>query len=641
MARRKQETAPPAYIPPALATRVDSVPTGSDWMHEPKIDGYRIQCHVRGDSAVLFSRKGLDWSTRFPGVVDAAIAVASGEHAVLDGEIVVPVEQGESPFQSLQAALSAGPVPHATYWVFDLLAVATADLRDLPLHERRARLAALLGRPATRAVIRMTPALTDRPESLLAKACQRGEEGVISKRLDAKYHAGRSRDWLKIKCGERDELVIIGFTEPEGSREHFGALLLASRPAAGAPLRYAGRVGSGFTDAMLTVLHDALRTIERATPCVVVPAPVARRAHWVEPRIVADVAFAEWTTDHLLRQATFLGIREDKDVSDVRKETADTVAGIRISHGDRVVYPELKLTKRQLAEYVERAASLMLPHVADRPISTMRCPDGAHGECFFQKHWPAARNMSVRTVRLAEAKAKEADYAVAYEAGDLVALLQMNVLEFHVWGSRAEQLESPDRVILDLDPGPGVSWRALRESAVRVRELLQGAGLASWVKLSGGKGVHVTVPLERRITWEQCAGFAKLVAHRLVADSPTTFVDVAAKDRRNRRIFVDWMRNSRGATAVAPWSMRARPNAPVAVPIEWSDLMDIDGPAVMTVPVVMDFLESNPADPWATMLTTRQRLTAKVLDALGDAAPALTARAPVARKQAASAARRA
>jgi len=633
MARRARGAQRPAHIAPALATRVDRVPTGSDWAHEPKIDGYRIQCHVHGESAVLFSRKGLDWSARFPGVTGAAIALLRGGRAVLDGEIVVPVEHGESPFQSLQAALSAGPVHHAIYWVFDLLAEGDADLRDLPLHERRARLATLVGRPSRRAVIRMTPLLRDRPEALLAKACQRGEEGVISKRRDATYPSGRSRDWLKIKCGARDELVVIGFTEPEGSREYFGALLLASRAAVGAPLRYAGRVGSGFSDATLKVLHDALRTIERETPCVLVPASVARRAHWVEPRIVADVAFTEWTTDHLLRQATFLGIRGDKEVSDVRKETADTVAGISISHGDRIVYPELELTKHQLAEYVERAASLMLPHVADRPISTMRCPDGAHGECFFQKHWPAARNISVRTIRLAEARAKEADYAVAHDASDLVALVQMNVLEFHVWGSRAKYLESPDRIILDLDPGPGISWRVLRESAVRVRELLQGAGLASWVKLSGGKGVHVTVPLERRITWEQCAGFAKLIAHRLVADSPTTFVDVAAKDRRNRRIFVDWMRNTRGATAVAPWSMRARKNAPVAVPIAWSDLMDIDGPAVMTVPVVMDFLTSRPVDPWATLLTSRQRLTAKVLDALGDSlpAPASAPRAAVAR----------
>jgi len=461
MARRARDATSPAHLPPALATRVDSVPTGRDWMHEPKIDGYRIQCHVHGDSAVLFSRKGLDWTTRFPGVADAATTLLRGGEAVLDGEIVVPVEDGQSPFQSLQAALREGPVHDAIYWVFDLLAEARSDLRNLPLHERRARLAALVGRPAKRAVIRMTPALTDRPESLLAKACQRGEEGVISKRVDAKYHAGRSRDWLKIKCGERDELVVIGFTEPEGSREHFGALLLASRSAAGAPLRYAGRVGSGFTDATLKVLHDALRTIERVTPCVAVPAPVARRAHWVEPRIVADVAFTEWTTDHRLRQATFLGIREDKEVSDVRKETADMVAGIRISHGDRIVYPELKLTKRQLAEYVERATPLMLPHVADRPLSTMRCPDGAHGECFFQKHWPAARNMSVRTIRLAEARAKESDYAVAHDAGDLVALVGLDEGEkqapqrHRVVGGRGGHGGAPEVVVGVVGGGSG------------------------------------------------------------------------------------------------------------------------------------------------------------------------------------------
>ncbi len=331
---------------------------------------------------------------------------------------------------------------------------------------------------------------------------------------------------------------------------------------------------------------------------------------------MADVAFAEWTVDRLLRQATFQGIRDDKESREVREETSDAVAGVRISHGERVVYPEVKLTKRGLAEYYEAVAPLMLPHVAARPLSTVRCPDGPQKACFFQKHWKATRGAAVRTVPIDEADGEGGDYAVAQTAADLVALVQWNVIEFHTWGSRTDALESPDRMVLDLDPGPGVGWKTLRQATVAVHDLLADAGLQSWVKLSGGKGVHITIPFDRRLTWQQLSDLSKLIAGRLVHDHPGTFVDVAAKAKRQRRIFVDWMRNSRGATAAAPWSVRARKQAPVAVPISWADLDAVDGPAVMTVPVVREFLASRPQDPWQSMLATRQRFTARVLDAL-------------------------
>ncbi len=605
-----------ALLAPALATRVDVVPTGREWLHEPKIDGYRIQCHVLGRSATLLSRNGLDYTHKFPGVAAAAVALLGGRRAVLDGEVVVPAAKGQSPFQSLQAALRAGVVHTAIFWAFDLLVDGRTSLQAMPLDERRARLQTLIGKTSRTSVVRMTPTLKGAPASLLAAACARGEEGIISKRRAAAYHAGRTRDWLKIKCGERDELVIIGYTEPEGSRTHFGALLLASRADPRAPLRYAGRVGTGFSDEVLADLFRRFRAIARLTPSVEVPRTATRGVHWVEPTLVADVAFAEWTADHLLRHATFQGIRDDKESREVRKETSDGVAGVSISHGERVVYPEIKLTKRGLAEYYEAVAPLMLPHVTARPLSTVRCPDGPQKACFFQKHWKATRGAPVRTVAIDEADGEGGDYAVAQTASDLVALVQWNVIEFHTWGSRTDALESPDRLILDLDPGPGVGWTALREAAVMVHDLLADVGLQSWVKLSGGKGVHVTVPLDRRLTWSQLSDLSKLIAGRLVHDHPTTFVDVAAKAKRPRRIFVDWMRNSRGATAAAPWSVRARKNAPVAVPIDWADLDAIDGPAVMTVPVVREFLASRPLDPWRTLLTTRQRMTARVLDAL-------------------------
>jgi len=641
-----------ALMPPALATRVEVVPPGGEWQHEPKIDGYRIQCHVHGETASLLSRNGLDYTRKFPRVADAAVALLRGRSAVLDGEVVVvTAEQGRSPFQSLQAALRHGAVENAVFWVFDLLQDGRTDLRALPLDVRRDRLKALIGLPGRDAVMRMTPSLSGKPDTLLGAACARGEEGIISKRRDAAYHAGRTHDWLKIKCGQRDEFVIVGYTEPEGSRTHFGALLLATRSTTGSPLRYAGRVGSGFTDRVLADLFRRLRHIERDTPAVDVPPTVTRGVHWVAPRLVADVAFAEWTSDALLRQATFQGLRDDKEVREVRKESSSTtgapssakrknlsrraisptarhaagtsatatdgpVAGVTISHGDRIVYPENRLTKRDLAEYYEAVAPLMLPHVTGRPLSTVRCPDGPRGVCFFQKHWKASRGARVRTVAIDEADGEGGHYAVVQDAHDLVALVQWNVIELHPWESRSDALEAPDQMILDLDPGPGIGWKTLREGAGQVRALLDAAGLQSWVKLSGGKGVHIAVPFERRITWQQLSDLARLIAGRLVHDHPTTFVDVAAKDRRTRRIFVDWMRNSRGATAVAPWSVRARKNAPVSVPLDWGDLERITGPDAMTVPVVREFLASRPVDPWSAMLTRRQRLTAKVLDAL-------------------------
>lgn len=687
-----------ALITPALATRVASVPSGPEWLHEPKIDGYRLQCHVTGRNAVLLSRTGLDYSARFPGVAAAALALANGRRLILDGEVVVPTAEGHSPFQSLQAALSSGVVTDATYWVFDLLAIDRRDLRRSSLEERRVALSALVGRSRKAAVIRITPPLTDAPESLLAAACDRGEEGVISKLKAAPYRPGRTRDWVKTKCGERDELVVIGFTEPEGTRTHFGALLLASRMTEGGALRYAGRVGTGFDGPTLAALHATLVRLERPTAAVSVPRSVSRNVHWVEPRLVADVAFAEWTVDRLVRQATFQGLRDDKEAGDVRRETSGApgatrrsvktrsvksavrnaaaeetaveklavkktavtktavkttapkktatrasagtkavgkdsttpsgrstvdakVAGVTITSGDRMVYPEIKLTKRGLAEFYEAAAPLILPHMGGRPLSTMRCPDGPQATCFYQKHWAATRGARVRVVRVPEADGDPADYAIANDVADIMALVQMNAIEFHMWGSRTDALESPDRLILDLDPGPGVSWTTLRESAVHVRDLLQRAGLESWVKLSGGKGVHVTVPMQRRLTWQQLTDLARLMAGRLVADSPTTFVDTASKEKRTRRIFIDWLRNSRGATAVAPWTVRARPNAPVSVPLSWAELSTVASGSTFTVPAARELIASRRDDPWVSMLASRQRLTESVIDALADSVP--------------------
>jgi len=604
-------------IPPALATRVDAVPTGDGWLHEPKLDGYRLQCHVDGGDVVLLTRNGLDWTERFAPICAAVRDLIGHRDVVLDGEVMAASTDGLSPFQSLQQALRDGTMDDATFWVFDLLREDATDLRRLSLDERRARLTRLfIDAPLTGAV-RMTEALTDDPASLLIAACRRGDEGVISKRRSAPYRGGRSRDWLKIKCGQRDEFVVIGYSDPEGSRAHFGALLLASRAAPGTPLRYAGRVGSGFSDGRLSALSATLATLARSAPAVPVPAGAARSVHWVDPVLVAEVAFAEWTVDHLLRQATFLGLREDKEAGDVRTEESTViVSDVSISSPSRHVWPERRITKHELADYHEVAAPMMLRHLAGRPLSTLRCPDGAHGTCFFQKHWPPARGPKVRGMPVAESDGTRQQYAVAATAGDLVTLVQMNVIEFHTWAARGDALERPDRMVLDLDPGPGIGWATTRDAAVVVRDVLAHAGLQSWVKLSGGKGIHVTIPFDRRLTWQQFSDFARLVAGRLVADHPTTFVDTASKEKRTRRIFIDWLRNARGATAIAPWSVRARKNAPVSTPLTWEALLGMRTLAPLTLREAREHLASSPEDPWAALLQCRQRLTSATVEAL-------------------------
>jgi len=621
----RRKAAAPVLVTPALATRVSHVPEGADWVHEPKLDGYRMQCQISGTRAVLLSRNGLDWSERFPNVKAAALGLRAADGTVLDGEVVAVARRGESPFQALQTALTQGAATNVIYWVFDLLASGGRDLRGLPLDERRAQLETLLNSVHRTSPIRLTKRCAGTPSSLLAKACARGEEGVISKRRDARYPTGRSQDWLKIKCGERDELVIIGFSPPAGSREHFGALLLAIHPLPGAPLRYAGRVGSGFSAASLEALVRLLEPIERDTPACTVPHDMTRGVRWVEPLLVAEVSFAEWTTDHLLRQATFLGLRQDKEAADVKKEmpagddtTGSAVQGVTISHGSRVVFKSVGVTKHDLAVYYEAVSSLMLPHITSRPLSTLRCPDGPGVACFFQKHWSASNAPHVKVMAVSEANGDSKEYAVARRAVDLIRLVQLNVIEFHPWASGGRSLELPDRLILDLDPGPGISWSVLRDSAVHVRDVLQGIGLRSWVKLSGGKGVHITLPLERRLDWNQFADFARILASRLVADNPGTFIDTAAKAARKRRIFVDWLRNVRGATAAAPWSVRARENAPVAVPLLWEELRSIDSASEMILPVVMEHLSAKPDDPWADMNATKQRVSSRVLASLAD-----------------------
>ena len=624
-------TARQAFIPPQLATLVETAPSGSTWIFEIKYDGYRLQALLRDGNARLLTRRGKDWTDRFPELARrlGALPIVS---ATFDGEVVVLDTSGRSRFSLLQQSLDAAHEQELTFFAFDLLYLDGEDLRDLPLVERRNRLERVLrkARATSRGPMRLGQQLHGAGPALLKTACRLGLEGIIGKRLDAAYTSGRGPAWVKVKCGHRQEFAVVGFTPPKGARVGIGSLLLAVNDKDG--LRYAGRVGSGMPDDVLHRLSARLARLRRSgTPLHVRPAGIPGTVQWTAPRLVVEVAFTEWTGDGLLRHPVFQGIREDKLVSEVRREepkltrttsrkpptgaTEATVAGVRISHPNRVIFPKSGITKLELAEHFKRVAAVMLPHVAARPLSLVRCPEGSSSQCFFQKHWTGTRPPSIDTVDILQSDGKKHPHVVIHDVEGLVTLVQWGVVEVHPWGSRADDPERPDRIIFDLDPGPGVSWNDVKEATRGLHGLLEGLGLDSWLKTSGGKGLHVVVPIARRQSWDEASGFAQAVAEHMQTEFPERFISKSRKTARKGLIFVDWLRNTRGATAVAPWSTRARATAGVSAPIPWSALGRVTAGDEFTLLTI----RAHPprSDPWRDMLSSRQGLSKAMLRALG------------------------
>jgi bifunctional non-homologous end joining protein LigD len=593
----------------------------------------------------LLTRSGKDWTHRFAGIA-RAVAALPVKQAYFDGEAVVLDESGISRFQLLQNALdsdgfsalsgsaSAAGSGAPGYVVFDLLHLDGRDLRALPLVERKEALgAALWGRGRRRAdarsVVRLSAHVVGGGAAFHAAACGKGLEGIVSKRAASRYVSARTRDWLKVKCGKSQEFAIVGWTDPQGARTGFGALLLGirdERPEAAGDgrLRFAGRVGTGFTDATLRDLRARMRGIERSDAPVFDPprGADARGVHWLEPRLVGQVRFAEWTQDGLLRHPSFEGLREDKPVKDVVREREKHVAGppaapagrpraagtstgkasregsprrsraaaaadagparasgeirvegVRVTHPERVLWPDRGLTKADLAAHYARVAQRMLPEVSGRPLSIVRCPEGTAGMCFFQKHATPGTPPEVKRISVKESDGRRAEYLMVDSREGLVGLAQIGALEVHVWGAREGDPDRPDRIVFDLDPAPGVAWGTVVDGLLEVRRRLAAAGLECWARSTGGKGLHAVVPLGRRAwDWDQVKAFAKELAESMAADAPDRYVSKASKAARTGKIFVDWLRNLRGATAIATWSPRARPGAPVAVPVPWATL---------------------------------------------------------------------
>ncbi len=621
---------PPARLRPELATLVEGPPTGDAWLHEIKYDGYRIVCHIEAGAVRLVSRNGKDWTARFPSVVEGVRALGL-DTAILDGEVVALRPDGSSDFQTLQNAIKDGADATLAYFVFDLPFAAGYDLRRTPLHQRKQALRALLEHAASGPTsVRYADHAQGSGADFLTEACRHRLEGLISKRADSAYASRRTRDWQKTKCGQRQEFVIGGFTEPRGSRQGFGSLVLGYRDDRG--LRYAGRVGTGFSEAQLKSLQGRLQSLERSSSPFEAGPPNrldGRRVHWVRPELVAEIRFSEWTGDGQLRQPSFLGLREDKPAGEVTSEQPAprddarggrqgrgsraqtvTVCGVALSHPERVLYPQQGVTKLQLAQYYADIADWILPQVAGRPLSLVRCPQGYTAQCFYQKHLQEGAPEALRTVEIQE-KDKRVGYGVVDDAAGLIALAQMGALEIHPWGARADQPERPDRLVFDLDPGEGVAWRDVAQAARDVGSRLEELGLRSFVKTTGGKGLHVVVPLQRRHDWEQVKAFAGAVARSLAAEAPQRYLAKMTKAERRGRVFIDYLRNGRGSTAVAAYSTRAREGAPVATPLRWDELGRIQDARKYTLANVPARLQRMRTSPWAGFFEIRQSITAK------------------------------
>lgn len=575
----------PDFQPVQLARLVDHVPAGDTWWHELKYDGYRCLISVGGGEARAYTRTGLDWTDRFPAIV-ATAADLPVSSALIDGEAVVLDEDGRSGFQALQAALKDAP-DTILFYAFDLLALDGEDLTGLPLSERKQRLAALLDK-ADGAIL-YSDHIVGRGEALFDRFCQAGLEGVVSKRADSRYAGSRNGSWVKTKCTRRQEFVILGWTPTDKARGFRSLLLGVHEDGA---LRYSGKVGTGFS------MDEMDRLLERMKPLAVRKAPVdapraaVRGAHWIRPELVAEIAFTEFTGDGVLRHPSYIGLREDKQAKEVVPErAAPAVSAIRISNPDRVIFPEGKITKGQLADYYRAVAPLMMPWMAGRPISLVRCPQGRARKCFFQKHDAGSFGEHVHHVMIREKDGGEEPYLYVDDADGLLACVQMGTIEFHGWGSRADDVERPDRLVFDLDPDEGLAFDKVVSAAMHVRDLLAEIGLATFPMLTGGKGVHVIAPLTPAAEWPEVKDFADRFARALAESQPDRFTATLSKARRKDRIFVDYLRNQRGATAVMPYSARARAGAPVASPITWQELHGRAAPEPWRVTDVDTLLE--------------------------------------------------
>lgn len=617
---------PPAFVRPMLAVLRPTAPSGDRWLHEIKFDGYRMQARLVDGEARLLTRKGLDWTHRFGAAIADALAGLDCDNALIDGEIVVDDENGVSDFALLTEDLGEERTERFVYCVFDLLFLDGVDLRKLPLIERKAKLEALVG--AARGPVKFSAHFAEDGERMRQEGCRLGLEGIISKLAHAPYTSDRGGAWVKSKCTMQQEFVIAGFTRSTALKGAIAALALGVQEKGG--LRYVGRVGTGFSNKMAVDLAKKLqaRAVRSSPFSRPLATAEARGVTWVKPDLVADVEFRAWTGDYILRHAAFKGLREDKPAAEVVAETgpmAKTAAktsrgkstlekkavssaaySVKLTHPDRLYWPDVGITKQMLADFYADVWPWIEPHVAKRPLALVRCMEGAESQCFFQKAGWKGMNAAIKSH---VNKGSGGEEVLAIDSLDgLVALAQSGVLEIHPWGCRLDDMERPDMLTMDLDPDEDVPWKVLADAAREVRDRFADLELESFVKTTGGKGLHVVVPLTPKTGWDEVKDFAHALADAMAADALDRFVSVMTKSKREGKIFVDYLRNGRGATAVAAYSTRARSGAPVATPIAWTELKrDLRG-AHFNVETLGARLKRIKADPWAGFFDVKQTL---------------------------------
>ncbi|MEN2508196.1 DNA ligase D [Stutzerimonas stutzeri] len=620
----------PESIKPQLATLVESVPDG-DWRYEVKFDGYRIMARIDSGKVQLFTRNGHDWTAKMPQQAEALAALGL-ESAWLDGEVVVPNEDGTPDFQALQNAFEVGRSGTIVYYLFDLPYLNGMDLREVPLEERRAALSQVLEHNDND-LLRFSADFTEQPESVLESACQMKLEGLIGKRAGSTYVSKRSSSWVKIKCKNRQEFIIVGYTDPKGARSGFGALLLGLHDEAGA-LHYAGKVGTGFNQVTLKSLHAKLKALEvdKSPLAKAPPAADVRGAHWLKPELMCEVAFAEMTRQGVIRHSVFHGLRSDKPAQAITHErpakaattgsgkaaasTANSAGKIKISNPERIIDKTIGATKMELARFYAEVAPWALPHLRHRPLALVRAPEGIDGELFFQKH---TEKLSIPHITQLDT-ALFPDHAALMTIDTpeaLVSAAQMGTIELHTWNAVAPVLDHPDRFVLDLDPDPALPWKRMVEATQLTQTLLDEIGLQSFLKTSGGKGLHILVPLEPVHDWAEVKAFSQAIAQYMAKLMPQHFSAVSGPKNRVGRIFIDYLRNSQGASTVAAYSVRAREGLGVSVPIHRDELADLKGANLWTIRNLMPRLEEQgDDDPWAGIDATGQRITADMRERL-------------------------
>ncbi|HEY5336815.1 MAG TPA: DNA ligase D [Rhizomicrobium sp.] len=618
----------PPFVAPQLARLMQAPPTGDKWVHEVKFDGYRMQMRVEGGKAKLRTRKGLDWTERFPEIAKDGSALPD---CIIDGEICALNKEGSSDFGLLQNALSDHKTGGLIFYLFDCLFAQGHDLREEPLSDRKTVLEQLLKHAGGSTRLRHTPHFIQSGEAMLTAACKMNLEGVISKRVDAPYQSGRGDSWTKSKCRGGQEVVIGAW---RGTATTLRSLLVGTHQ--GGQFVYMGRVGTGYTGKTAADLLKKLKPLQRKTSPFDGGERGGADVRWVEPKLVAEIEFENITQDGLFRQAAFKGLRQDKPADSIVPEIAadappkekramsagkkrvskdDSVLGVRISHPEKELWPKSKLgpavTKLDLARYMADAAERMLPHITDRPISVVRAPDGIDGQHFFQRHEMKGTAAPMLAIKV---KGEAQPYLGVDSVKALVALAQQAATEIHPWGCKAGDPETPERIILDLDPAPDVPFARVVEGAKELKKRLEKLGLTPFVKTTGGKGLHVVIAIKGTpktpARWEDAKAFAKALATRLEKDMPDRYTTTIAKKARNGKIFVDYLRNDKTSTGVAPWSPRAREGATVAVPLEWKDVTAKLDPKKFTIHTAAKFLKK--ADPWKGLAKSAKPLDAAI-----------------------------